>query len=205
MKIKTLTALILCAATTQVLAHPSPYWSDSEGSIIRDGAGLCLRTVYWTEKESLDSCEGRTAKIAVKPAVAEKKVVAPAEAKAATPQLTKLSLASGATFALGGSTLSAEGKAAVVELMNQFKGETVDTVVIEGYTDDRGAASFNQQLSEKRAEAVKAELVANGANPDKITTIGYGESNPVADNATREGRAKNRRVEITVDGAQRQL
>ena len=111
-----------------------------------------------------------------------------------------MSLASGATFELGGSTLSAEGKAEVADMVAKFEGKTVDSVVIAGYTDDSGDASFNQQLSEKRAEAVKAELVANGANPDKITTVGYGEASPIADNSSREGRAKNRRVEIKVEG-----
>ncbi|PCI06603.1 MAG: hypothetical protein COB77_06560 [Gammaproteobacteria bacterium] len=207
MKMKTLAALLLCATTTQVSAHKNPYWTDSQDSYVRDGSGLCLRTIYWTEKESLDGCEGRVSKAAVQSATApvKTKAATPATSNTVAPQYTKLSLASGATFALGGSTLSAEGKAAVVELMNQFKGETVNAVIIEGYTDDRGAASFNQQLSEKRAEAVKAELVANGANPDKITTVGFGESNPIADNNTREGRAQNRRVVIKVDGAQRQL
>ena len=101
---------------------------------------------------------------------------------------------------MGGSTLSAEGKAEIAALIAQYEGKTADSVVIEGYTDSSGDAAFNQQLSEKRAEAVKAELVANGADPDKITTVGYGESKPIADNVTREGRAKNRRVEIRVEG-----
>ena len=113
-----------------------------------------------------------------------------------------LSLASSATFELGGSTLSAEGKAAVADLVAQFKGREVNSVIIEGHTDDTGDAAFNQDLSEKRAEAVKAEIVANMDNPEnenKITTVGYGESKPIADNSTREGRAKNRRVEIKID------
>jgi OOP family OmpA-OmpF porin len=96
--------------------------------------------------------------------------------------------------------LSAEGKAEIAALVSKYKGKTAESVVIEGHTDSSGDAAFNQQLSEKRAEAVKAELVANGANPDKIKTVGYGESKPIADNGTREGRAKNRRVEIRVEG-----
>ena len=76
---------------------------------------------------------------------------------------------------------------------------TVKEVIIEGHTDSTGDAAFNQQLSEDRAEAVKAEVVANGGDPDKIKTIGYGETKPIADNGTREGRAQNRRVEIKVE------
>ena len=120
-------------------------------------------------------------------------------ADSAEPEYTTLSLSSSASFELGGSTLSAEGKAAVADIVAQFEGREVNAAIIEGHTDDSGDAAFNQQLSEKRAEAVKAEAVANGANPDKITTIGYGETRPIADNSTREGRAKNRRVEIKID------
>ena len=96
--------------------------------------------------------------------------------------------------------MSAEGKSEVAALVKQFDGKTVDSVVVEGHSDNSGDASFNKQLSLQRADAVKAELVANGADADKITTIGYGESKPIADNSSPEGRAENRRVEIKVDG-----
>ena len=217
MKVKTLTALILCATSMQVMADNKPYWSGSDGEYARGSDGHCVRTITWQQKDAIAGCEGGAMEAVAKlapakametMAVAKEPVGAPAAketAKAAVPQYTQLSLASGATFALGGSTLSAEGKATVVEMMNQFEGEDVKSVLIEGYTDNTGDADFNQHLSKKRAEAVKAELVANGANPDKITTIGHGEANPIADNNTREGRAKNRRVEIKVDGKQRKL
>lgn len=69
-------------------------------------------------------------------------------------------------------------------------------VEVAGYTDDRGDAGFNQRLSQKRAESVKAYLVNAGVQASRMTAKGYGEANPVADNATTEGRARNRRVEI---------
>lgn len=201
MKVKFLSALVLCTASMQVIADNKPYWSGSDGEYARGGDGHCVRTITWTPEDAIPGCEGAEAKVAAKPAVkpAPAKAEPVVETKAAEPEYTNLRLSSGATFELGGSTLSAEGKAEVLALMAKFEGRDVSSVVIAGYTDDRGEASFNQQLSEKRAEAVKAELVENGANSDKITTVGYGESNPVADNSTREGRAKNRRVEIKVD------
>lgn len=69
---------------------------------------------------------------------------------------------------------------------------------IEGYTDSTGAESYNQQLSERRAQSVKELLVQQGVSPARIDTIGFGESQPVATNATAEGRRLNRRVEIKI-------
>ncbi|MBK9160194.1 MAG: OmpA family protein [Nitrosomonadales bacterium] len=67
---------------------------------------------------------------------------------------------------------------------------------VSGHTDDRGDESYNQSLSEKRATAVKAHLVNKGVAADRISAVGYGETKPVADNKTKDGRAANRRVEV---------
>jgi len=220
MKIQSLTTLILCAASTHAMADKE-YWVGTDGEYARDRNGHCIRTIKWTPEAAIPGCEGGEAKAAETKAAEEKApVVAKSEPVKSTPateavgmavvadtqdaedEYITLSLASSATFELGGSTLSAEGKAAVADLVEQFKGRKVESVVIEGHTDDSGDAAFNQDLSEKRAEAVKAEIVANMANPEnagKITTVGYGETRPIADNSTREGRAKNRRVEIKID------
>jgi len=71
-------------------------------------------------------------------------------------------------------------------------------VAVEGYTCSIGTEEYNQRLSEKRAEAVKAYMVEQGIAADRLSTMGYGEANPVADNATRQGREMNRRVEFKV-------
>jgi len=205
MKFNTLALIVLSTASMQAAADKE-YWVGSDGDYVRDSNGHCVRTIKWTSEAAIAGCEGGeavTQKAAPAPAPAPVKKAAPVAvapvAKLAEPVYTNISLSSGATFELGGSTLSAEGKAAVADLVAQFKGKEVEAVIIEGHTDSSGDAAFNQQLSEKRAEAVKAEAVANGANADKITTVGYGETKPIADNSTREGRAKNRRVEIKVD------
>ena len=71
-------------------------------------------------------------------------------------------------------------------------------MVIEGHTDSTGPDGYNQGLSERRAEAVQGYLVDHGVSPSNLSTVGYGEAQPVADNSTREGRALNRRVELRV-------
>ena len=208
---KTLLILALGLVATSASAHTDTVWLDSAGSVVKDGSGTCLHTTRW---KSGDGCSADGAS-SVKPAPAAAPVKAATPApmtKQATPVKTspapryrELSLASGASFELGGSTLSPAGKSAVAELLGKFKGEKIKQVIVEGHTDDRGAASFNQQLSEKRAKAVKAELIANGVDANVIKTSGAGESRPIADNNTREGRAKNRRVEIKIDATKRQF
>ena len=223
MKIKLLSAMIICTASAQVSAEASiensPYWLNVNGDYVTDRNGHCVRTINWTPEQAIASCEGGEDEVSDVAAAstaddsaakesstsdADSGATAAAAAAASAdeePEVETISLAAGATFELGGSTLSDEGKAAVAELVAQFKERnvTVKEVTIEGHTDSSGDAAFNQQLSEQRAEAVKAEVVANGGNPDKIKTIGYGESKPIADNSTREGRAQNRRVEIKVE------
>jgi outer membrane protein OmpA-like peptidoglycan-associated protein len=74
-------------------------------------------------------------------------------------------------------------------------------VQVEGYTDNIGSDDYNQQLSEKRADSVRAYLVSQSVAGESITAEGYGKTNPIADNATSSGRAQNRRVELVVSGA----
>ena len=70
--------------------------------------------------------------------------------------------------------------------------------MVEGNTDSVGGEAYNQKLSERRAEAVKDVLVKSGIEGDRLSTVGYGETRPIAPNDTEEGRAKNRRVSIDV-------
>lgn len=84
----------------------------------------------------------------------------------------------------------------VANVLIEYKSTLVS---ISGYTDSTGAAEYNQKLSEKRASTVALYLNGRGVVKERLAAIGHGELNPVAANGTSEGRARNRRVEITLD------
>jgi OOP family OmpA-OmpF porin len=107
-----------------------------------------------------------------------------------------------ALFESGKSELKPAGKVKITEYREQAKDELshAEHVMISGYTDNVGETKSNSTLSLKRAEAVRDHLVSLGADAKKFEVTGAGESNPIADNKTKEGRAKNRRVEVAVVG-----
>ena len=86
------------------------------------------------------------------------------------------------------------------DLVGKVKGINLEVVIAVGHTDSVGSDAYNQKLSVRRSEAVKAYLVSKGIEKNRVYTEGKGEKQPVADNKTTEGRAKNRRVEIEVVG-----
>jgi len=96
--------------------------------------------------------------------------------------------------------LKPEGRAKLDDLVDKVKGISLEVIIAVGHTDSVGTDAYNQGLSVRRAEAVKAYLVSKGIEKNRVYTEGKGEKQPVADNKTREGRAKNRRVEIEVVG-----
>ena len=81
-----------------------------------------------------------------------------------------------------------------------MKDVTWRTVSADGYADNVGSAGYNKRLSAKRASAVRAFLLGKGLDPQMVHAEGQGTANPVADNATPDGRAKNRRTEVTFEG-----
>jgi OOP family OmpA-OmpF porin len=100
-------------------------------------------------------------------------------------------------FATNTATLEPQSKAQLAGLVAKIKGNpAIRGMTITGYTDDRGAAAYNQSLSERRAEAVRSYFIEQGIDGNMVRAVGKGEANPIADNATAAGRAQNRRVEI---------
>jgi len=129
------------------------------------------------------------------PAPAPAYVAPPAPVAAPAPPPRKLVL-EGVNFDFDKSTLRQEDIAIIdrdVTTLDQWGNANIE---VAGHTDSRGSDEYNMNLSQQRAEAVRNYLISKGIAADRLTAKGYGESQPVADNATDEGRFKNRRVEL---------
>ena len=101
-------------------------------------------------------------------------------------------------FAVDSATVSANQQAnlrTVATSLNRYPDTTVNVI---GHTDNTGAASYNQTLSERRANAVASVLIGAGVSPSRVVAAGRGENQPIASNLTTEGRQQNRRVEIII-------
>jgi adhesin transport system outer membrane protein len=123
---------------------------------------------------------------------------APLPAAAPAPAPERVTFSSDALFDFDSATIKPEGRAGLDDLIARIRAIELDVVIAVGHTDGVGTAAYNQRLSERRAEAVKAYLVSNGIPAERIRTEGRGLTEPVASNATPQGRAQNRRVEVTV-------
>jgi len=102
-------------------------------------------------------------------------------------------------FLKGSAILTKSAKAELDKLVNALINDhPLVRVSVEGHTDDTGNDDINQKLSEQRAEAVKSYLAGKKVDAARVNTVGYGKSQPVVDNGTAEGKARNRRVEFKV-------
>ncbi|CAI8895394.1 OmpA-OmpF porin, OOP family [Pseudomonas sp. IT-347P] len=114
-------------------------------------------------------------------------------------EVITLSDAGSVLFDFDKSDLTPAAKAQLDTLMDKLRNADVVSIKVIGHTDSKGSDAYNQALSERRASSVAAYLLSQGLAPDKLTSEGRGESEPVADNATDEGRAQNRRVELHIN------
>jgi OOP family OmpA-OmpF porin len=204
------TAALATAAGAQSVDN----WRNGTSELVwKNGSNeLCWRDASWTPATAAAGCDGAIAapKAAPAPAAAPAAPAAPAAkaapaapAKPAAPQppaATKVTYAADAFFDFNKSVLKPAGKAKLDDLAGKIKGINLEVIIAVGHTDSVGSDAYNQKLSVKRAESVKAYLVSKGVERNRVYTEGKGEKQPVADNKTTEGRAKNRRVEIEVVG-----
>ena len=115
------------------------------------------------------------------------------------PSMTRVDALSGPHFPYAKSELTPDGHTKlwnVAQILNKYPSRRIE---VNGYTDSTGDEARNQLLAQRRADAVKQRLIEFGVNANRITATGYGSANPVASDATAEGRAQNRRVEIILE------
>ena len=134
------------------------------------------------------------------PAPSPASASAPVPVVAAAPTSEKVTFEADTFFDFDKFALKPAGKAKLEDLVSKLIGTDIEVVVATGHTDSVGSDAYNQKLSMRRANAVKAFLVSKGIPADRIFTEGKGESKPVASNKTSDGRAKNRRVDVEVVG-----
>jgi OOP family OmpA-OmpF porin len=189
--LKNLAAFVATAAlATAAMAQNIDNWRNASGDVWKNTYGDCWRDANWTPATAAPGCGAPVAA----PTVVAPKAAAPVAAA------SKVTYAADAFFDFDKSVVKPAGKAKLDDLVSKVKGINLEVIIAVGHTDSIGSDAYNQKLSVRRAEAVKAYLVSKGIEKNRIYTEGKGEKQPVADNKTKEGRAKNRRVEIEVVG-----
>jgi OOP family OmpA-OmpF porin len=185
------------------------YWVQPSTDLVwKNSVGQCWRAGYWTPSLAICECDKDLMPKAAceppaPPPVAPGK---PAPAKPAPkpkPVAEKVTLAADVLFDFDKAVLKNEGKSKLDDLATKVKAINLEVVIAIGHTDSIGSDAYNQKLSVRRAESVKAYLVSKGVEPNRIYTEGKGEKQPVASNKTADGRQKNRRVEIEVIGTRK--
>jgi OOP family OmpA-OmpF porin len=189
-------ALASGAVHAQSPGDAAGYITDPEGNIVRSGTGECWHSSEWTpDKATIVGCDGVVADVNVE--------VIPGEP---TGVVEAFVIPTTALFAFDKADLTPEAENTIETYLREYREDwrpelahAYEAIII-GYTDSTGDAKYNLGLSKRRAEAVRGFLVTQGVPAEKLRALGRGENDPIASNATKEGRAENRRVEVFVIG-----
>ena len=189
--LKLVLAGVISVAATATSAQNVDNWVNSNGLAWKNSDGtLCWRDSSWTPATAAKDCDGWLApKAAAKPAAA-----------AAGVSQSKITLQADTLYDFDKATLKAEGQATLDKIAKDLSKIKLEVIIAVGNTDSVGTDAYNMALGQRRAQSVKAYLVSKGVDGSRIYTESKGKSNPVASNATAEGRAKNRRTDIEVVG-----
>jgi OOP family OmpA-OmpF porin len=172
-------AFAAVTATGAASAQSNDNWVNSYGNVWKNSYGQCWQDSFWT------------------PATADAQCVD----KKDSPVSDKVVFSADTFFDFNKSNLKPEGRQLLDQVAAQLNTIKLETVIAVGYTDSIGSVDYNLGLGQRRADAVKAYLVSKGVAADRIYTESKGKADPIASNATAEGRAKNRRVEVEIVGS----
>lgn len=185
---KTLKLLLASVITVSAsAAMASDNWQNGDGALNwKNGDGtLCWRDNSWTPATAAKGCDGA--------------LHAAAPAAAGVSQ-SKITLQADTLYDFNKSDLKPEGKATLDKIAADLSKIKLEVIIAVGNTDSVGTDAYNMALGQRRAQSVKSYLTSKGVDGSRIYTESKGKSNPVASNATAEGRAKNRRTDIEVVG-----
>ena len=191
--LKLVLAGVVTVAAGATSAQSVDNWVNATGTPWRNGDGtLCWRDAAWTPATAAKGCDG----------FLEPKKAAAAAKPAAQPKVTqtKITLQADTLYDFDKATLKPEGKATLDKVAADLNKIRLEVIIAVGNTDGVGSDAYNQALGQRRAQSVKAYLISKGVDGGRVYTESKGKSNPVATNATAEGRAKNRRTDIEVVG-----
>lgn len=169
-------------AVAAVSADNTAYWTTTDDAPLRDSQGDCVITSQWQTSAAIDGC-GEVPEDPIE-------------------EIRHISLSAATSFEFDSAKLRVDAIDILDDLAVKIirLDDLITSISIHGHTDSTGEADYNLRLSKERAEAVSTYLIEQGVNADLITTAGFGETQPIADNSTMDGRRANRRVDIQVDG-----
>ena len=184
--LKLMLAGVITVAASAASAQNVDNWTNGSGTAWKNGDGtLCWRDASWTPATAAKGCDGA--------------LTAAAPAASGVSQ-SKITLQADTLYDFDKATLKPEGQATLDKIARDLSKIKLEVIIAVGNTDSVGSDAYNMALGQRRAQSVKAYLVSKGVDGSRIYTESKGKSNPVASNATAEGRAKNRRTDIEVVG-----
>jgi OOP family OmpA-OmpF porin len=200
---------IAAIAINTMTVHASPgYLTDITGAVVSSNNGDCVKTGAWTSELGTPDCDAAlAARLEAERLAAEQARLAADLAKLespaaiAKPALARVSDSGNVMFEFNSAVLTPAAKQQLDMIVGKIgEFDVVEDIRIVGHTDNSGPDMYNLTLSERRAASVGDYLASRGVSKNLLSTAGKGETSPIADNMTREGRARNRRVDILISG-----